>query len=261
MSEESGHYYLRDGTPCHEVPAKSKGPGGMRAFNLRWDRHLGASASVTTQLKIIAAPPLEKWKRKQVVLSALTIPRIDGETDDELFERIERDGAAQAKAAADEGSRVHHASHMNRLGKPFDAKYIPHVNALAAEVKRLFPDVNDWVPEKSFCHRSGFGGSVDLHSPSIGIIIDYKGKDGDFTEVDIYGEPKKLNWDQHWQLGGYRKGLELPRAPCANIFFSRTHPGLVKSHVWMPEEIDEGQEIFECAVALYKRLKKYDPSW
>src|SRR5258707_822041 len=150
MSDEGGHYYLPDGTPCHEVPAKSKGVGGMRAFNLRWDRHLGASASVTTQLKIIAAPPLEKWKRKQVVLSALTLPRIESETDDELFERIEKDGAAQAKAAADEGSRVHHASHMSRIGKPFDSKYIPHVEALAAEVKRLFPDVNDWTPEMSF---------------------------------------------------------------------------------------------------------------
>ena len=111
MSEEPSHYYLRDGTPCHEVPAKSKGPGGMRAFNLRWDRHLGASASVTTQLKIIAAPALEKWKRKQVVLSALSSPRVEGETHDELFDRIEKDGAAQAKTAADEGSRVHHASH------------------------------------------------------------------------------------------------------------------------------------------------------
>lgn len=262
FDDGNGHWYLRDGTPCHEVPAKSKGAGGMRAFNLRWDRKLGASPSVTTVIKIKPAPQLERWKRKQMVLSALTLTRLDGETDDQLFERIEKDAAAQAKAAADEGSRVHHASHMSRVGKPFDEFYRPHVEALAAEVKLLFPNISDWVPELSFAHRDGFGGSVDLHSPSTGVVIDYKGKDGDFTELDEYtGEPKRLNWDQNWQLGGYRRGLGLKRAPCANIFFSRTHPGLVKPHVWTPEDIDEGEEMFMATLTYWKKLRGYDASW
>ena len=94
-------------------------------------------------------------------------------------------------------------------------------SAITAE----FPGVADWIAEASFAHESGYGGKVDLHSPSTGIVVDYKGKDGDFSELDTYGKPKKLAWDQHWQLGAYQVGLRLPNADCANVFFSRTHPG------------------------------------
>ena len=61
-----------------------------------------------------------------------------------------------------------------------------------AELRRLFPDVDDWRAEDSFGHESGFGGKVDLHSPSTGIVVDYKGKDaGLIGEIDgtICGGP------------------------------------------------------------------------
>src|SRR5262249_48688686 len=140
-----------------------------------------------------------------------------------------------------------------------------------SELKRLFPDVHDWVSEKSFAHPLGFGGKVDLHSPSSGIVVDFKTKDGDFTELDSYGKPKKLAWDQNIQLAAYQVGLNLrsimcpnprifsgeildkavPNVPkfqqCANLFVSRTHPGAVRSHVWSAEEVADGWRTFACA--------------
>jgi hypothetical protein len=119
----------------------------------------------------------------------------------------------------------------------------------------LFPGVTDWVAEASFAHESGYGGKVDLHSPSTGIVCDYKGKDGDFSDG------KRLAYDQHYQLAAYNRGLLLPPNQCANIFFSRTHPGAVASHVWKQTDVDAGWSVFAATLELWKALKGFDSSF
>ena len=118
-----------------------------------------------------------------------------------------------------------------------------------------FPGVDDWIAEASFAHPSGYGGKVDLHSPSTGIVVDWKGKDGDFSDG------KKLAYDQHWQLAAYQDGLRLPRNVCANGFVSRTHPGAVRIHVWTRDEVEQGSQVFLQALALWKAIKGFDPSF
>lgn len=250
--QEGGHWYTREGTPAYQQATKA---GGVRNTDLRDARKLGLVPSVTTVLGVIAKPALEKWKREQSVYAALTIPRIEGESDAALFARIEADAGAQAKAAAEEGTRIHDACECLFRGLPFAEQYRAHAEAVRAKVHELFPGVTDWIAEQSFAHESGYGGKVDLHSPSTGIVIDYKGKDGDFSDG------KKLAYDQHWQLGGYSQGLILPAAPGANIFFSRTHPGLVAAHVWSEADIQAGTRVFNAALQLWKDAKGFDPSW
>lgn len=249
---ESGHWYKRDGSPCYEIATKD---GGVRGVNLRWDRHLGLVPSVTTVLQVLAKPALERWKREQVAMSALTLPRVDGETSDALLRRIEQDSSAQAKAAAEEGTRIHDAIEQSFKGHYVPESYAPHVDAVRARIAELFPDVRDWTAETSFAHPIGFGGKVDLHSPSTGIVIDYKGKDGDFSDG------KKLAYDQHYQLAAYQFGLGFPAYVCCNLFVSRTHPGCVAHHVWSEEQVGEGLGIFMDALSLWKRLKRYDSTF
>ena len=119
---------------------------------------------------------------------------------------------------------------MPLLGKPYPDRYRPHAEAIETEIARLFPDVHDWVIEKSFYHPLGFGGRVDRHSPSTGIVIDLKGKDGPLDEkVVAYVE-------QQTQLAAYQVGLGLVKeeqipwvtydefTQCANIFVSTNTP-------------------------------------
>jgi hypothetical protein len=252
MSDEGGHWYRRDGSPCYEVPTKG---GGLRPVNLRWDRGLMLVPSVTTVLKIVDKPALNKWIRRQTALAALTLPRLPDESDDAFLDRVDEDAAAQAKAAAEEGTRVHDALECHYKGRAVPDQYKPHCVGVAALIAETFPDVTDWVAEASFAHEAGFGGKVDLHSPSTGIVVDFKGKDGDFSDG------KKLAFDQHWQLGAYQRGLQLRRAQCANVFFSRTHPGLARIHVWTADQIDTGAAIFGRALNLWKLLKGYDPAF
>lgn len=251
MSMEGGHWYLQDSTPFYEVRAKS---GLPRAVTLRDARAANAVPSVTTVLRVVAKPQLETWKVKQGILAALTLERAENEGDDAYLARVLGDSREQAKAAAEEGSRIHDALECAFTGRVFNHHYRPHVEAVMACIGELFPAVHDWVAEKSFAHESGYGGRVDLHSPSTGIVIDYKGKDGDFTDG------KRLHYDQHYQLAAYQDGLILPRTQCANIFVSRTHPGRVAFHVWSVEDIEYGAEYFRLALALWKHHNRYNPT-
>jgi hypothetical protein len=246
------HWYGRDGAPRYEVLAAS---GLPRATTLSDARKRGYVPSVTTVLGVLAKPALETWKVKQGILAALTLPRQPEECDDTYLARVLTDSQQQAKNAAEEGTRIHDACEGYFKRRPIPLRYAMHVEAVSEEIERLFPGVNDWVAELSFAHPMGFGGKVDLHSPSTGIVIDYKGKDGDFTDG------KKLAYDQHWQLAAYQVGLGLPRNVCANLFVSRTHPGKVASHVWRKESVDDGWGVFESALETWKRLRKFDSSF
>ena len=247
--QDTGHWYAQDGTPCYQ---QTTAKGSLRGTTLRDARKLGLVPSVTTVLSVLSKDALTTWKVRQGILAALTLTRQPGEDDNSFLARVMEDSKAQAKAAAEEGTRIHDACECFMQGRHYPHEYQPHVDAVMEELARLFPDVSDWVAEASFAHEYGYGGKIDLHSPSTGIVVDYKGKDGDFTDG------KKLAYDQHYQLAAYQVGFELPRNVCANIFVSRTHPGKVASHVWTKDQVQEGWEVFEAALSLWKRCKQFD---
>jgi len=240
---EAGHYYYTDGRPCYEING--------RPTTLRDARKLSLVKSVTTHLAVIAKPALTNWMVDQGIMAALTLPRIDGEDEAIYIRRIKEDSKAQAKAAAERGSRIHDACEQLVKTGQCPEEFRQHAEAAVAELHRLFPGVNDWVAEQPFAHPLGYGGKVDLHSPSTGIIADYKTKSGDFSDG------KRLHYDQHWQLAAYQNGLMLPRAQGAAIFVSRDFPGAVASHVWSAEEMEEGWQVFQLALALSQKLSGY----
>lgn len=255
------HWYTREGAPRYTIIGAN---GNERDTTLRDARPNGWVPSVTTVLQCIAKPQLEDWKVKQGILAALTTDRLDGEDDDTYIRRILSDSREQAKKAAEEGTRVHDTLECSfKAGWTVPEVYRPHVTAVHAELRKLFPDVTDWVSEHSFGHRLGYGGKIDLHSPSTGVVVDFKGKDGDFTETDSRGKPKQLIYDQPQQLGAYRqgKGLCHHRAPGAIIFFSRDRPGYAKGEMIDHDTLVHGTEVFNTALALWQRLNKYDSSF
>jgi hypothetical protein len=246
------HWYDRCGVPAYEIVGTN---GTHRPTTLRDARTLGLVPSVTTVLSVIAKPSLERWKIRQAVLAALTLPKIQGETDDAWLDRIDRDSVQQVVDAADEGTRIHDSIEASFKGLHFHKKYYPHLKAAHDALSETFPGVTDWVAERSFANELGYGGKIDLHSPSTGIVVDWKGKDGDFTDK------KRLAYDQHWQLAAYRDGLRLPRNVCANGFVSRTHPGRICMHVWTADQIDAGGLVFRRALELWKAIKGFDPAF
>lgn len=248
----SEHWYTRDGSPCYQLRGKDDRP---RPVTLRDARKMALVPSVTTVLGVVAKPQLEAWKVKQGVMAALTLSRDPGESDDDYIARLLEDSKQQAIAAAQEGTQIHDAIERAFNGNAGSLRYDAHVTGACRALFEAFPNINDWIPERSFSSPLGYGGKVDLFSPSTGIIVDWKGKDGDFTDG------KRLAYDQHWQLAAYQRGLGFNPGVMVSGFVSRTHPGAVKLHIWDSQDAEEGLRVFDSALALWRAMRGYDPRY
>lgn len=241
-ASESNHWYTRDGAPMYTVEAAK---GGQRATTLRDARKLSLVPSVTTVLNVAAKPALTQWLQKQVLLAALTLPRIPQESEDEYIARIIDDSKEQGRAAADAGTDIH-ASIQGFYEGEAVTRHHEHVVGCTKAITDAF-GLHGWIAERSFAHEMGFGGKCDLHSPQ-GVVIDVKTKE--FTD------PKKVDgYDEHlMQLAAYRVGLGMPQARCANVFVSRSVPGLTVVKEWSADDLNRGWEMF-CALLKFWQLK------
>ena len=244
-SAESVHWYAQSGAPAYTVKAKD---GSDRPTTLRDARKLNLVPSVTTVMKVAAKPGLDVWKNEQLLLAALTLPRMPDESEKSFIARVVADSKETGKRAAEAGTRIHEVIEQHFLGNKSNRGY--KVEETLFEHFKTHPD-QPWLAERSFCSSLGFGGKVDLyclpdqHAPN-GLVADIKTKDfGPDDKVDAY--------DEHlMQLAAYRHGLEVPHARCANVFVSRTHDKLVKVIEWSEEDLQRGWEMFQALLMFWK---------
>jgi hypothetical protein len=263
---EWGHWYDRQGNPVYEMPY-AKGPG-TRPVTLRDARKLGLVPGVSGISRCAAAPALERWKTEQVLLSALTLPRVDGEPMDALMERIRDDAQQQAEKARAKGTAIHAAIQGHYEGKSADLSLGAYINAAVNAINGWTSTLAEmqWESEKSFACPFGFGGKTDLRAYASrnmvydpGLVADIKTKE--FTGADLTAK-KQLAWDEHCiQLAAYRVGLGMPKARCANVFVSVNEPGLAVVHEWPEEELERGWRMFLALLQYWQAKNKYNSSW
>tara|TARA_R110002033_G_scaffold10548_4_gene34154 strand:- start:84 stop:869 length:786 start_codon:yes stop_codon:yes gene_type:complete len=244
---ESGHWYDYEGNPKYEILSKN---GSVRNTTLRDARKLFLVPSVTGIMGVAAKPGLENWKIDQGITAALTLERLKSENDYEFLSRIKADSKEQGLKAAEAGTIIHAQIEQGFLGQRKTKPYLA--------VKKLLDDVypnEEWIAEGSFCHTSGYGGKIDLHSKT-GIFIDFKTKDG------LAGkEGSKLVYDEHgMQLSSYSQGMGISNPQRMNIFIDRKNTELIVSHVWDPDSHHRHLAMFNSLLTYWKLLKKYDPS-
>ena len=248
-SAENTHWYRQDGGPQYTVPAKD---GSDRPTTLRDARKMDLVPSVTTIMKVAAKPGLEQWKLEQMLLAAMTLPMRPDEPEKAYIARIVADSKESGKQAAEKGTRIHESIESWFDGK----KQVQHPEIAMSFEKSIFEHfkshpMQPWLTECSFSSNLGYGGKVDLYckpdeSAPVGIVLDAKTKDfGPDDKIDAYDE-------NLLQLAAYRHGLHLPHARCANVFCSRTHPGLVKVVEWTEEDLVKGWEMFQCLLRYWK---------
>ena len=240
-ASESNHWYTRDGVPRYTVIGKN---GKERATTLRDARTENLVPSVTTVLNVAAKPALTQWLQKQVLLAALTLPRRTDEPEDDWIARIMDDSKEQGRAAADAGTDIHASIQSFYEGVP-TSRHEEHVKGCVEAIREHFGN-QAWVAERAFAHEIGFGGKCDLHA--VNIVADVKTKE--------FSDPNKVDaYDEHlMQLSAYRVGLGMPGARCANVFVSRSVPGLVKVVEWSQEDLDRGWQMF-CSLLKFWQLK------
>lgn len=243
FATEAGHWYDKDGNPCYEIIGAN---GKQRPVTLRDARKLGLFPSVTGIIKCAAAPGLEHWKRQQILLASMTLPRVEGESLDDFARRVQQDSERQGKEARERGTRIHgeiEAAFIGNTATEFAAPVLDYLH-------KRFPGTG-WHTERSFTSPLGYGGKLDLHGP--GIVIDFKTKDfGPEDEVKGY--------DEHlMQLVACAHGLgeDLENVTLLNLFVSTRVPGLIVPIEW--PELDERVRAFSMFTNLlgyWKAMKR-----
>ena len=241
--QENGHWYTKDGTPAYTTIGKT----GERATTLRDARKLGLLPSVTTINGMLSKAGLDTWKQQQVLLAALTLPRMEGEPEQEWLSRVMQDSKATGREAAERGTAIHAI-----IESYFDQVYMPekppYLDAIDSTLKSAFGE-QLWLPEKSFGHPLGFGGKCDLMAKPVngegnGFIVDFKTKETDLDKVDVY-------FEHEMQLAAYREGLGVPAARCAIVFVNGT-TNQVKLIEIEQDRLQKGWECFEHLLRVYQ---------
>jgi hypothetical protein len=245
---DAGHWYALDGTPKYTIVGKN---GKERNTTLRDARKLNYLPSVTEIIKSAAKPALEIWKQKQVMLAALTLTRLQGESDEAFCDRVLTDSQEQAKKARDKGQAIHGAIECAIQKRPYLAEYSPHVQAVIGACDKEGIYLFDGEAEKSFGHPFGFGGKCDWHSFGANIVLDFKTKEKIDEKVKPYD-------DHEMQLAAYRMGLGLPRARRFNVFIG-TEDQQVKVIELSPDNADRAERMFLTLLKFWQIDKNYFP--
>lgn len=240
QASESGHWYTKTGETAYTVEGKT----GLRSTTLRDARKLDLVPSVTTILGVAAKPGLQTWLQTQVLLAALTLPRKEGEPEQDWLERVMSDSKAQTKQAAERGTAIHAV-----IESYFEQDYLPEWPPYVKNVEKALNDAFGaqlWNSEKSFAHELGYGGKVDLSAPNI--VVDYKTKETDLAKVEPYHE-------HEMQLAAYCVGMGYKIEDCrAAIVFVNGTTNEVKLCEIPPDSLKSAWECFTHLLAFY-RLK------
>jgi hypothetical protein len=235
--QESGHWYTKDGSPAYTTVGKT----GERPTTLRDARKLGLLPSVTTINGQLSKAGLNSWLQQQVLLAALTLPRLDGEGEQEWLARVMQDSKATGREAAERGTAIHAI-----IEGYFEQVYMPEKPAYLSNIDKALSDAFGeqlWLSEKSFAHNLGFGGKCDLMSKD-GFVVDFKTKETDLDKIDVY-------FEHEMQLAAYREGLGVPTARCAIVFVNAL-TNQVKLIEIEEDKLKNGWECFQHLLRVYQ---------
>ena len=163
------------------------------------------------------------------------------------------DSKETAKKASERGTALHAAIEGHYAGTEVSGEYASHIEGVKTALDLQFGD-HQWIPEKSFATKLGFGGKLDLCCAVA--IVDIKSKE--FTSETM--DKVTVYQDHGMQLAAYRVGLNFPKARCANIFVSVTEPGLVVIREWDEIELERHWKMFCGLFEYWKAKNKYEPS-
>jgi len=263
----SSHWYLRDGTPFHEVPNKSK-PGEMRPTTIRDAQPVRAVPSVTNILGMIDKPAIANYRVEQGILASLTLPRLPGESDEDFAHRVVEDSEAHMKSSQKAGTGIDEACKRWIVDRSIDDEFAPYVRAFAEWFKR-FDGLRSIVDVRIVDLADGYAGTAD------GIVFE---NDRQFWVYDIKSQDVKIDkrtgkpapgfypeWPE--QLAAYCAGFEEmnPMLECLGAFSAVVDRKLIdgESRVfpkqYLPINLGLSLSTFQAAATIWRNRKGYDP--
>jgi hypothetical protein len=242
-------FYSRDGQAQYEVIGSST--GRPRPVTIADARKNGWFPSVTTVLKVLAAPALTDWLCEQAALAVLTSPRKEGEELDAFVRRVlqeERVQDEEAAKARDLGTAIHKGIEDMLNMRPCMEELKVYVAPAIAEIH----NAGRIIETEKVIVGDGYAGRFDALTEGNTIRVwDIK------TSKNL---PKYGSYPEHKaQLGAYSVALGNTgdkRIETANLYVSTTEPGkvLVDVHDDWPETYERG---FRPLLAVWQWLNDY----
>ena len=263
------HAYDHTGRPVYEI---TRPTGKVVEPNITDMRKLLLLPGVTEVIRERSSPFLVKWRVTQAIMSALTLPRIDGESEDQFAARALEDSEAQAAKARETGSKIHQALEDFLKGQSYDVAFHPHVAATLQCLHAWSGETQGWKAEHGVAHSCGFGTKIDAYHPA-GFVVDFKCKDfGPTKKAKVKGVEQEVAvkvgdfvYDEHIeQLAACANALidmeAQPRGSvkAANIFISTRVPGLVMLHEHEAEDLYWAWRAFEGRLEAWKGQNRYE---
>lgn len=251
-TDPTAHWYTPEGKPCHTV-LKANGKG-ERNTNITDARKLRLLPSVTGILKMWPSPGLESWKREQDILSAITEPRLPGESDQAFVDRIVEGAGAEAKSAASIGTVFHDAMSIRLTSGrwPDNPQYL-----------KYFEEWDKWIAANLVVtelsesvlvnRRYGYAGAVDLVGQTYKwgeAILDFKNQNVKCGDPRFYD-----TWC--FQLAAYNECLPIFERTLVSVVLDRNKPDCPHVKVWEKDEVGEAWTNFKCCLQLWERFHKY----
>jgi hypothetical protein len=260
------HWYNTQGEPCHTVIGKN---GKERKTTIRDARKNGWMPSVTTVLRILAKPALDKWKFRQITDVAYKSPADPKEFPDTFNERIVEAAFEQVDNAADTGTLIHAGIEAHYKEQEFDYTQeieLPETMATVADYVQM---TSDWVMSNDVVIEDcevrlvnkelGYAGLTDA-------VINRNGKHGilDFKTRKTSPKYKVTPYDeQPTQIAAYHMakfGEITDDAVGCNLYLSTTELGRVEACWYDAETLRMEFEKFKHILSAWKLIKQYDSS-
>lgn len=256
-----GHWY--DPKTLTQVVTVEGAKGQQVRPDIRHARKLGLYPGKTAIISQLAKPGLDKWKKRQAVLAALTLPRTDGELEDAWLERVYADADATAEKAAEEGTRRHAAVQTWYASQILVDEHAEQVLAVRNLLDRTFgPKL--WYSERVVAHPIGAATKIDLDSSPgragnpMGppIVLDIKSKEGDQAALDEL----KLYDENYMELALGVMSIEWNGATAAILYISRTHPTACRILECQQDKLEHGWQMFTALHRFWCVRNRYNPA-
>ena len=218
--KSSNHWYTRAGTACYEVPYKDPSKG-MRSTTLADARKLNLLPSVTTITKVLAAPSLIEWLRREAAIAVATTPRRPDEPLDDFVERcLSVDAEATADAAKQLGTDIHDGLESLFSGREYNPTLAGFIRPAAAVVNAS----GRVVSTEAILVGDSYAGKTDCITKGNWITV------WDFKTTGAKKLPTKSYPEHRIQLAAYAAcigNVGNEQIITKNIYISTVRPGEV----------------------------------
>jgi hypothetical protein len=254
---EANRWYSPSGEEVYRIIGAN---GKERDVNIRDARRLELKPSITTILRLVRNEGIDRYRMMQYISAARTAPSIEGETEQEMIERIINDADEHSRNARTFGTDIHRI-----IEGLINGSNVAEVAEFSTSQQLVIFELAEYIKNMEFvgdCERvivgEHFGGRLDFVGTVKGhdrpLIIDFK----------TQSTSDKFKFYPEWlyQLGGQWMLMweadKKPQFDIATLAISTIVPGLIELKVYPESDLDHGSNVFEKLLYAFYAIKKLE---